>query len=178
MGWGFEEGLVLLVLTLARQRNVGGELRKLGAIGSDACLSRDVRGEFKATLVRLVLRPVCQKGARGVARAPSCDWTQRLSIRAMWAVGIVDWLAALGEPPAAIMGTESGLRPLCESLDRLLLRYLRDVESLMERRGRLEKRMEQDLVRFGHCRSALIAPVDLFVIQTCHSLVPALTTFG
>ncbi|GCC40381.1 hypothetical protein chiPu_0024057 [Chiloscyllium punctatum] len=41
------------------------------------------------------------------------------------------------------MDAEPALRPLCESLDRRLLRYLRDVEGLAERRGRLERRMEE-----------------------------------
>ncbi|XP_060678472.1 coiled-coil domain-containing protein 115 [Hemiscyllium ocellatum] len=53
------------------------------------------------------------------------------------------------------MDAEPALGPLCESLDRLLLRYLRDVESLAERRGRLERLMEQGWFSLSKARYAM-----------------------
>ncbi|XP_043540614.1 coiled-coil domain-containing protein 115 [Chiloscyllium plagiosum] len=53
------------------------------------------------------------------------------------------------------MDAEPALRPLCESLDRRLLRYLRDVEGLAERRGRLERRMEQGWFSLSKARYSM-----------------------
>uniref|UniRef100_UPI00398E9F28 coiled-coil domain-containing protein 115 n=1 Tax=Pristiophorus japonicus TaxID=55135 RepID=UPI00398E9F28 len=50
---------------------------------------------------------------------------------------------------------ESGLRPLCERLDQQLLRYLREMELLSERRGRLERLMEQGWFSLSKARYSM-----------------------
>ncbi|XP_067833578.1 coiled-coil domain-containing protein 115 [Heptranchias perlo] len=53
------------------------------------------------------------------------------------------------------MGPEAELGPVCEGLDEELLRYLQEMEDLSDRRGRLERLMEQGWFSLSKARYSM-----------------------